>query len=363
MNNKRQFTENLDVIEHQRSCAAAAAGPSLDTQETKGPTNTPHGYRAFVTSGCLKDIDFNRSIYQAIDDRDGTHRAATFEGCRQSAWFVRHRMTAEIRVASSRCRLRWCPLCIRTKRYIMVQSLVPWIKKARKPKFLTFTLKHSEAPLEHQIDSLYNYFKSIRRRPAFKKKVKGGIWFFQVKKSASDGCWHPHIHMLCEGSYFPQADISKMWKEVTQGSKIVDIRAIRDEKKAAEYVARYAAAPCRLCDLSSIDAVECVDALHSRRICGTFGTGRDLKLTPDKCEDPGEWEFLETFGAVMLQRHKNDWTTEVYKSWIQDRPCYAAPDPPPDLPGDVFADLEEEPIKYEQLTLEWSNFYRCEPHV
>lgn len=355
MSKKDQFIANMQAAEHRGAGETGAPDTPVHAQETTVPGDTPHGYRAFVVSGCRPDIDYNRSVYEAIDDRDGKHRAATFGGCRSSAWFVRHTVTGEIRVAAARCRLRWCPLCIRTKSFVMVQSIIPWLKKARKPKFLTFTLKHSEAPLEFQIKALYTYFKSIRRRPAFKRRVKGGVWFFQIKKSANDGLWHPHIHLLCEGSYFPKQLLSDMWRDVTHGSFITDIRAVRNPRKAANYVARYASAPCRLSDLDFDSAVECVDSLHGRRICGTFGSGRDIKLTPDKCENPGEWEFLETFGKVMLTRHNCEWSSEIYKAWIQERPCYAAPDPPPKLPDDIFSNLEEKPIAYKQLIFEWNN--------
>lgn len=330
-----------------------AGGPSLDIPETSVPTPPPSTYRNFLTSGCLPDVQYNQAVYEHLDDRDGHQRTSNYTGCRTSAWFVRHKQTGEVRVSASACRLRWCPLCIKTKRFTMVQSIVPWLHKAKKPKFITLTLAHSDADLQFQIDSLYKFFRNLRRRPEFSKPVKGGVWFFQIKKSSKDGRWHPHLHMLVEGAYLPQSDLSAMWADITHGSRIVDIRAVKNVKKAADYVARYASAPCRLADLEFKDAVEVVDSLHGRRVCGTWGTGKEIKLTVPKCDDADQWEYLDSFASVLRDRHRVEWAAEIYRAWIKDDVCYAVPDPPPTGRVVPLVDPEEIPVTFRQLTFEW----------
>lgn len=337
---------------------ASGGVPSLDTQETSLPSTSHQTYRDFLTSGMAKDIDFTERVYTAIDERGETRRQGVYNSCRSSAWFVRHNVTGIVRMASSRCNLRWCPLCIKTKRFIMVQSLVPFIQKATKPKFLTLTLKHTEAPLSHQIDSLYKFFSQLRRRPWFKARVGGGVWFFQVKQSENDGLWHPHLHCLLTGKYLPHAELKEIWSYITKGSSIVDIRAVKDAKKAAEYVARYASAPCRLSDLSLEKAVECVDALHGRRICGTWGSAKEVQLVPKKCPDSENWSYLAGFTEVMFLRSKSDWHREIYRAFVQDDFCYSThmeQYPPPD---EVILPDNEEPTSFKQFVFEWSGFYK-----
>lgn len=327
--------------------------PSLDTQETTVPPDDHHSYRSFLTSGCKLDMEFAESIYQITDKKSQSSRSAKLSFCRTSAYFVRHRVTGEIRVASSRCKLRWCPLCIRTKRFILVTTIVPWLKKAIKPKFVTLTLKHSNAPLEHQIRSLYDYSRNLRRRPWFKRRCKGGIWFFQLTQNKDDGTWHPHLHLLIEGRYIPQSEFSDVWLDVTGNSKIVHIEAVKDLKKAAEYVARYATAPCRLSDYSLEDAETIFNALHGLRICGTFGTGRQIKLAPQKCEDASDWVELCKFSEVMKLRNDTDFHETIYKCWVKGEPCDIVPKPPPDYSLKPEINLVEIPSTYRQFAFEW----------
>lgn len=335
---------------------AEGGPPSVHPQETSQQSSTAFSYRAFLVSGMHKDVDHAVAVYRAIDNRDDTTRTGTLQACRSAAWFVRHRVSGEIRLFSSRCGLRWCPLCIKTKRFVMQESLKPWVKKAKGPKFITLTLKHSKADLSHQIDSLYKFCQTLRRRPFWKKRIKGGVWFFQIKKSKNDGLWHPHLHLIVEGAYLPQKKLSSAWSEITHGSSIVDIRAVKNPKKAVEYVARYATAPCRLADLELEDSIEVFDALHGRRICGTFGTGREVVLAPKKCPDSDSWEFMAGFSAVMFNRHKDDWHAEIYDAFIKERSCYSQP-PPWDQDGkNLLNEIDDMPVTYRQLVFEFSNW-------
>lgn len=361
------MTENYpNRIPEAVANAVSEVSPSLDAQETTGSSDFGSSYRLFLTSGIQSTIDFHENVYAALDERDEKKRTQAYNACRSSAWFVRHRVSNEIRVASSRCNLRWCPLCIKTKRYIMLQSLIPWVKNAKKPKFITFTLKHSSSPLEHQIDSLYGYFRLLRKRPYWKSRIKGGIWFFQVTKSENDGLWHPHIHVLCEGRYIPHSELSGIWRDITHGSTIVDTRAVRNPRKAAEYVSRYATAPCKLSSLDLESAVEVVDALAGRRVCGTFGTAKGLQLVPKKCPDADEWEYLAGFTETMLKRHKSDWFKMLYSAFVKNEPFLGSVDPPDKgfsvlyrADGDFIDGWKtlkpEVPSTFEQLVFEWSN--------
>lgn len=354
------MTDNQHAHTCPQRSEAKAGGPLVHPQETSEHHNISWNYRDFLTSGMQSTVDFHADVYRTIDMRDGKSRTLAYHACRTAAWFVRHRVSGKIRLASSRCNLRWCPLCIKTKRFIMLQSLVPWVRKAKKPKFITLTLKHSDAPLSHQITSLYDFFKKLRRRPYWKNRITGGIWFFQVKKSKNDHLWHPHIHILCDGRYLPHDRLSDIWCEITHGSSVVDIRAVKNPKKAAEYVARYATAPAKLDDLEKDDAVEVVDSLAGRRVCGTFGTAKGLQLVPKKCPDADEWEFLCGVGGCMAARNTSDWHKEIYSAWIEDRFCRSvSPESSPDFDTGRSL-LLDEPVKYEQMVFEWSSFMKKE---
>jgi hypothetical protein len=235
----------------------------------------------------------------------------------------------------------------------MTQSIVPWIQRKKKPKFITLTLKHSNAPLGEQIDGLYKFFSKLRRRPFWKKKIGGGVWFFQVKKSKNDNLWHPHLHILASGLYIAQRDLSRQWAHITHGSTIVDIRAVRNPEKAAEYVARYASAPCDPSGLDFEAALELIEAMHGRRICGTFGNGKEIQLVPKKCPDSDDWEYLAGYTEVIMKRNTDDFCFEIYSAFKENRECKAANPPPPDVSWPISDWCKEEPTSFKQMVFEW----------
>lgn len=334
---------------------ADSAGPSsVHTEETTEPAAYRHSYRNFLTSGSLPQIMHGASVYGAIDVRDGKNRLVEYSTCRAFAWFIRHRVSGHIKVASKRCSLRWCPLCIRTKRYIITQSVKSWLLSVKRPKFLTLTLKHTTAPLADQINNLYRFWSTLRRRPKFRKRVFGGVWFFQVKRSKNDGNWHPHIHVLLDSLYVPHSQLVSMWEEITHGSKIVDIRPVKDGKKAVDYVARYASAPCRLSDFSLDDSIEIFDSLHGRRVCGTFGSAKGVKLNAEKPADSFDWEPLKGFWIISVKRHTDPIAAAIWKAWVDGTPCIY--EPPWPEPRSVLMDeqLKIEPESYKQAVFNWS---------
>jgi hypothetical protein len=105
-------------------------------------------------------------------------------------------------------------------------ALLEWLPTVTAPKFITLTLKHSPAPLSHQISTLYGCFRKLRKTKLLTKTVRGGIWFFQVKQSAADYLWHPHLHIVVDSPYIPKHQLSRAWLSITKTSQIVDIRQI-----------------------------------------------------------------------------------------------------------------------------------------
>jgi len=194
----------------------------------------------------------------------------------------------------------------------ITHSTSEWLKHLDRPKFVTFTLRHSSAELNWQISCEYNAFRNLRLNPDFKKYVQGGIWFFHIKKSETDYQWHNHLHCLFDSYYYPQNELKKAWSKVTGGSYIVDIRPIRSPKKAANDAARYAACPCNVTDLTHDELLEVYYALHGRRICGAFGTAKGVPLKPPKLEHPEQWENVGSITAVNGLRYESAEARAIY---------------------------------------------------
>jgi len=300
---------------------AAPTRPStLDTEETSAQFDSQPTYGACLRRSCYPEFLAAEQVYEELDHLRVRKRAQVLRACRSIAWFVRHDLTGEVQVASSSCKLRWCPVCARSHRNFIACQVKPWLDESDHPKFITLTLKHSNAPLDHQLTHLYKYFRELRRRKDFRNAVTGGIWFFHIKRSKDDGLWHPHLHCLVTGLYIPKSRLRRLWVEVTCGSFIVGIRSVQETEKAASESARYAAAPASLAGMCLADRVELVECLHGKRICGTWGTGRQVSLRPEPLEDPHRWTSLGSWQYVNYCRDSNRNAEAILHAWHCHQP-------------------------------------------
>lgn len=242
-------------------------------------------------------------MYKHLDYSPENSKSSRLQKCRKIAWYSRHKVTGEVRLCFDRCTLRWCVLCGSAKISWLTFAASSWLRTLDRPKFVTLTLRHSSSDLNWQITCLYRFFRRLRLNSSWKLYVQGGIWFFQIKYSESDGQWHNHFHCLLDAYYYPQYELRDAWRKVTGGSFIVDIRPIRNPKKAANDAARYASCPC---DFSKLDESQCLDiyhALHGRQLCGSFGTAKGVPLKPPKDPNPELWENV---GGRSLVEHLKD---------------------------------------------------------
>ena len=190
-------------------------------------------------------------------------------------------------------------MCASTRRWFLTQQVAPWLQVCKKPKFLTLTLAHCEAPIDSQIDYLYTCFRKFRNQKFVKDSVQGGIWFFQIKKSKSDRLWHPHLHCVIDSDFMDKFMLSASWANITKTSKIIDIKTVTSQESMADYVARYAARPSILADLDPTDRLDLVSALHGRRLVGTWGSGRSISLRPAKPPDADDWTHVGHWQTVV----------------------------------------------------------------
>ena len=253
--------------------------------------------------------------YDTWDLDDGGHRADHLESCRSYAWFAIHKQTGAVRVISSACHLRWCPLCAEARAAYLAASVRTWYKSVKHPKLLTLTLKHSDACLTCQINHLYQSFRRLRLSSLFRRNVTGGIWFFQIKWNKQTHTWHPHIHALIAGQYVPQKRIKQLWLKITSNSEVVDIRSCWSPESAARHVARYATRPGTLSSVPPAQRTEFMRTLHGRRIVGAWGSARGIPLKPPPAEDKDDWTFFGTWNEVHDKSHTNLNAKAVLLAW------------------------------------------------
>jgi hypothetical protein len=180
------------------------------------------------------------------------------------------------------------------------------------------TYCHSSSPLFEQVTSLYAAFRKLRQHKVIRQAVRGGVWFFQIKVSKKSGEYHPHLHIVLDSDYVSQKLISLQWLQSTGNSFIVDIRAVKSPEVVADYVSRYAARPCNLSDFTPEQGVDVVSLFHRRRLCGTFGTGRSVKLGHKKMENFDQWCRIGSWSQIVNMTVRPDCCRRIIDAWFND---------------------------------------------
>jgi hypothetical protein len=256
--------------------------------------------------------------------------------------------------AAKSCGLRLCPHCCRQRATEVAQKLQPFLasKAENSLRFMVLTDRNC-ADLDEGRNLIYAAFSRLRRSVAWKKKVKGCIVTFEATSNPHCECgqrqrehqsevnegdkqrpgrardcafvkavqqtdpWHPHLNVLAEGEYFPQAQLSQMWETATEGrANVVWVSAVKNgfidleeggTSKAARELVKYIT---KMSDLVGDPAAveQFLDAVYNRRLLRTYGTFYALKLPEELeahaelCPDCGtnEWVMTSFIGPQQI---------------------------------------------------------------
>lgn len=207
-------------------------------------------------------------------------RSQHFAECGSALWLLQD--GSELGLACNHCHDRLCLPCQRARQADVVEGIIlRMLDSSADCRFLTLTLKHSDAPLDVQLERLISSFKALRKHAQIAQTLSGGAWFIEVKLSKDKARWHPHLHVICTGGFIDQKTLSRCWYQVTGDSYIVDIRAIGSVRERAAYVAKYATKPLHNeVTLQPGKLDEFITAIKGRRLYQCFGDwSRAVKRT------------------------------------------------------------------------------------
>jgi hypothetical protein len=121
----------------------------------------------------------------------------------------------------------------------------------------------------------------------------------ELTRNIETKLWHPHLHVLYEGEFFPHVKLAADWLALTGDSKIVHITAINSVKSAAFYVTKYITKTADSSVYSDHEALcEAVLACKNRRLCIPFGTWRRLGLMHNPEEH--DWTYVATLNELEV---------------------------------------------------------------
>lgn len=229
-------------------------------------------------------------------------RQQRWRECGSDAWIQKSQSTGKVRCVAKCCKLRWCPACRRS----LNRHVQTWIEQlvndnpADQWRFITLTLKSSNAPLATQLANLRKSFRKLRQRTFWKKSVNGGVAILELTCNESTGQWHPHYHVLCRGRWMDQRQLSMQWLSITKTSKIVDIRFVKQRTKAAAYVAKY------LAKLPPVAMLNCqkrfnewTEALDGFRTITKFGNARGYQAPERQSDYPTDWIPIAKLETIL----------------------------------------------------------------
>lgn len=305
-------TEGADWMHpSQRPGWSPTSLDALETSEGVRPVDSDPTATWLLANACHHSFrhsfwrDRRTATFQALQST-GTDRETLerFSTCGSEMWVQRCvQDQARLRLVCNRCRNRWCEACQGERRNVIVRNL-SIAAKGRDLRFMSLTLKHRDAPLGEQVDRLYASFKRLRARAFMKRGCKGGVFFFELKRSEKTKHWHPHLHVIFEGTYIDQALLSDTWKEITGDSYIVDIRKLRGVGEVCGYAAKYASKAIDKSIWREPELFRTVIAeLKGRRLLSTFGTWTKLHLSQPTLDDV-DWETIGTLYSIT-ERAKN----------------------------------------------------------
>lgn len=286
-----------------------------ETDGERGITMTLYQDRRFSGSESLR-----RNVLRYLRLRwTQTKRLRRFLDCGQNAWLQESSVTQRLRVICTTCRDRLCPVCQRAKLAITRRRLTAHLDDAwcDQWRMLTLTMKHSNAPLALQLKHLHGAFRRLRQRRLWKSSVRSGYVFLEVTFNRETRTWHPHLHALLCGHWMQQAALADQWEECTRGSRIVDIRKVRQKRQALKYLTKYLTKTAD-CDVTGqIDLLAEYDqAMRGQRTISPLGAARAVNAKPEAQSQDEFWVTLGQFDRLFSEAYEgNHVARQIIERW------------------------------------------------
>ncbi|MBA7712266.1 hypothetical protein ES703_121238 [subsurface metagenome] len=126
--------------------------------------------------------------------------------------------------------------------------------------------------------------------------------------------------MLVDSDFLEHKEISRLWSQITKGSKIVHIKAVTNPTNSVKHAARYSAEPCDLSKHTVVDSLEVFYALHGKRICGTWGTARMISFRPKPREDSNQWKTIGNWQTILGLKDTDKNAALIWKAYNLEKP-------------------------------------------
>lgn len=197
--------------------------------------------------------------------------AQQLAGCANAARFYIDPDEGKVRPWIRRCKHRLCPFCGRARSAHVAEQLTQIMYKMKRPRMLVLTVRSRREPLRVQLHDLRGWLSRLRRSKDWRTRVRGGAYTVEVTLNERTGLWHPHLHVVYEGEYFPFKLLQGLWHEITGGSEVVWVQAVHEVAGAARELAKYIGKIQQLDRLDGQQIREYAEAVRGGRMVQAFG--------------------------------------------------------------------------------------------
>ena len=177
-----------------------------------------------------------------------------------------------------RCGVRWCPKCNGDERLRKLQAILTALQFLDPANLRNVTLStssnHNLAEASAALETTWHRF---RTSPEFRAHVTGCIAIWETTLSEEQG-WHPHLHLIAEGSYWDQDKLAALWVRCSGGvanPAAQWIQKLETPKKWANYVAAKYLSKGLMAMARTIPTVrlaELIEHTYGKRTLRTYGS-------------------------------------------------------------------------------------------
>jgi Replication protein len=300
---RTRSTTSLDPLETAEQ-SSTCTGVSHDFKDSPWlPCKLPDQFESqFRHSGWAPT---RKRVYHALKAVHSPYkRLERFACCGASLWAERRDDGSDLRLKADHCHDRWCIPCQRQRATIVAGNIRRQLQLPEL-RFWTFTLRHSHTPLTDQLNRLMRSFKELRRRQLWKGSVSGGLAIVEVTLGR-DKLWHPHLHVIIQGSWMDQITIAEAWHQITGDSSIVFVKRVIQDSTLDAYLAKYLTKPVSHGVYTNDDKLqEAIISIRGVRQIITFGTWTRLRLV-DPPKDVHQWKPIGAVTTIFRHAAQGD---------------------------------------------------------
>ena len=259
---------------------------------------------------------------------------------------LRLRTNGEPFLSLDRCRGRCCPVCAPFRARRTGERIGAALASADELRHIVLTMPASTDSLASQLDHLTASFRRLRQTKTWKTHVDGAIATLQVTLPEATGKWHPHLHVLAVGSFFPRELLLEAWSKACGGAEIIWIAPVHNRGTAAKYIASYVAAEDQLTKWPPACLLEFASAMIGRRSVIAVGSmhGSKLPVRDTDDEPKGSTHGCNLRLVARAVRHRVP-EALFLRAWCEHNSKWAASMLPKtdEIPGPTAGGLESVP--------------------